>query len=224
MRDEATAELLWAPSAERDRESSFTRYREWLARERGLGFSGYSDCWEWSTTEIEEFWGSLWDFFQVQASRPYTAVLEERRMPGARWFPGAELNYAEHCFRHADASRPALFFHSEIRPPTALGWEDLGVQVASTASTLREMGVRRGDRVVAYLPNIPETVVAFLACASLGAIWSSCSPDFGTQSVTERFQQIEPKVLFAVDGYVYAGKALDRRDAIAELRRALPTL
>jgi acetoacetyl-CoA synthetase len=222
--DSEIPKLLWTPSPAQNRDSTFTRYLEWLARERGLRFTGYWDAWEWSTTEIEQFWGSLWDFFQLQAPRPYATVLEERRMPGARWFPGAELNYAEHAFRHAVPERPALFFRSEIRPLTALGWEDLRGQVASVADALREMGVERGDRVAAYLPNIPEAVVAFLACASLGAVWSSCSPDFGTQGVIERFRQIEPKVLVAADGYSYAGKALDRRDTIVELQRSLPTL
>ncbi len=145
-------------------------------------------------------------------------------MPGARWFGGATISYAEHAFRNASADRPAILFQSESEPLTQIGWSELEQQVAAIAAALRNMGVTRGDRVVAYLPNIPQAVVAFLACASLGAIWSSCSPDFGSSSVVDRFQQIEPKVLIAVDGYRYGGKAFDRRGTVAELQQALPTL
>jgi acetoacetyl-CoA synthetase len=216
--------LLWTPSDRWTRDSVFARYLQWLERERGLRFSTYREVWEWSTTEIEAFWESLWHFFEIRAHRPYTTVLEERKMPGARWFTGAELNYAEHAFRHASAERPALFHESEVRELGEVSWEELRKDVASVAAALREMGVGRGDRVVAYLPNVPEAVVAFLATASLGAIWSSCSPDFGTRSVVERFQQIEPKVLFAVDGYRYGGKDHPRLHVVDELREALPSL
>ena len=145
-------------------------------------------------------------------------------MPGAQWFSGAELNYAEHVFRNATSSRPALVFQSETKPLTEISWEELYQKVSTVAQALRAMGVQRGDRVVSYLPNIPEAAIAFLASASLGAIWSSCSPDFGTRSVIDRFQQIEPKILFAVDGYFYNGKAIDRRTTITELQQSLPTL
>ncbi|HEU4456651.1 MAG TPA: AMP-binding protein, partial [Longimicrobium sp.] len=177
-----------------------------MERERGIGFADYRAAWEWSTAEIEAFWASLWDFFQIRAARPYDAVLDGRTMPGARWFPGAALNYAEHALRHADAHGPAIIHQSELRPLAEIGWDELRRQVASVAAWLREMGVECGDRVAAYLPNIPEAVVAFLACASIGAVWSSCSPDFGAASVIDRFRQIEPKVLIAADGYAYAGK------------------
>jgi acetoacetyl-CoA synthetase len=169
----------------------------------------------------------LWQFFGVRATRPYDTVLESRRMPGARWFPGAELNYAEHALREGDVAQrnsPALVFQSETRPLTALARVELRAQVASVADALRELGVRRGDRVAALLPNIPEAVIAFLACASIGAVWSSCSPDFGTHGVLERFQQIEPVVLLASDGYVYNGRAHDRRAVVAELRDALTSV
>src|SRR5436305_6510847 len=145
-------------------------------------------------------------------------------MPGAQWFSGAELNYAEHVFRNATSSRPALVFQSETKPLTEISWEELYQKVSTVAQALRAMGVQRSDRVVSYLPNIPESAIAFLASASIGAIWSSCSPDFGTRSVIDRFQQIEPKVLFAVDGYFYNGKAIDRRATITELQQSLPTL
>jgi acetoacetyl-CoA synthetase len=222
MADEPTP--LWTPSAEQVRDSGFARWLAWLARERGLSFASYAEAWAWSTTDLEAFWGSLWDFFRIQSSAPYTAVLESRTMPGARWFPGARLNYAQHALRHADDGSPAIIFQSEIRPRTEIGWGELRAQVASVAAALREMGVEEGDRVAAYLPNVPEAVVAFLASASIGAVWTSCSPDFGAESVIERFRQVEPKVLIAVDGYAYAGKPHDRRAAVAELMDALPSL
>jgi acetoacetyl-CoA synthetase len=221
---ETSPNLLWTPSEEWTRSSTFARYLEWLARERGLRFSGYREVWEWSTRDIEKFWASVWDFFEIRASQPYRTVLEERTMPGAKWFTGAELNYAEHSFRHAMSDRPALYHQSEIRPLGEMSWAELHHAVASVAASLRAMGVGQGDRVAAYLPNVPEAVVAFLATASLGAVWSSCSPDFGARSVIERLQQIEPKVLIAVDGYRYAGKPHDRLAVVEELRRSLPTL
>ena len=220
----ADAPLLWTPSAGQARESGFARWLAWLARERGLAFAGYADAWAWSTTEIEAFWGSLWDFFGIHASAPYSTVLEARTMPGARWFPGARLNYAEHALRHGDDTHPALLFSSEIRPLTEIAWGELRRQVASVALALRGMGVAPGDRVAAYLPNIPEALVAFLACAAIGAVWSGCSPDFGAESVIERFRQIEPKVLVAADGYAYAGTPHDRRAVVARLMEALPSL
>jgi acetoacetyl-CoA synthetase len=195
---------LWEPSEEVKQQANATRYMQWLAREQGLTFQTYEELWQWSVTHVEDFWASLWNYFHIQASQPYSTVLVERTMPGARWFPGAALNYAEQVFRHATASRPAVLFQSERHPLTELSWEQLRHQVGQVAHALRALGVQRGDRVVSYMGNIPETLIAFLATASLGAIWSSCAPDFGTKSVIDRFKQIEPKVLFAVDGYQYA--------------------
>ncbi len=215
---------LWEPAEALQQQANITHYMHWLEREKGLRFSTREDVWHWSVTHLEDFWASLWEYFHIKASRPYTTVLTERKMPGATWFPGAELNYAEHVFRNMSTQHPALLFRSERHPLVEISWEELAQKVAAIASALRTMGVRRGDRVVAYMPNIPETVVAFLATASLGAIWSSCSPDFGTSSVIDRFKQIEPKVLFAVDGYQYNGKAFDRLPIVAELQQALPTL
>jgi len=197
---------------------------QWLKREKGLNFQTRDDLWQWSVDHLEDFWASLWEYFHIQASSPYSAVLLERKMPGAKWFSGATLNYAEHVFRNATSSRPALLFRSERHAMVEVSWSELQQKVASIAQSLRAMGVQRGDRVVAYMPNIPETLMAFLACASMGATWSSCSPDFGTNSVIDRFKQIEPKVLFAVDGYQYGGKTFDRRPIIAELQQSLPTL
>ncbi|MBE9545819.1 MAG: acetoacetate--CoA ligase, partial [Proteobacteria bacterium] len=216
--------LLWEPGQEVINRANMTQYMQWLASEKGLTFQDYNSLWQWSVTEIEEFWQSLWEFFDIQASKPFSGVLTERKMPGAEWFKGAELNYAEHVFRNRSADRPALIFKSEIQPLTELSWDELHQKVSSIAAALRSMGVRRGDRVVAYIPNIPQTVVAFLACASIGATWSSCSPDFGTRSVVDRFKQIEPKVLFAVDGYQYGGKSFDLRPAVGELQQSLASL
>jgi acetoacetyl-CoA synthetase len=218
------ARILWEPSAAFNQRTNFSRYLRWLEQQRGLRFSGYLDTWQWSTREIEAFWGSLWDFFEVRAQRPYDSVLPDRRMPGADWFPGARLNYAEHVFRNETADRPALLFSSERHHLEPTSWRELKRQVAAVAASLREMGVGPGDRVVAYLPNIPQAVVALLACACVGAVWSSCSPDFGAQGVVERFRQIEPRVLFAVDGYQYGGRALGRMPVVRELQAALPTL
>ncbi len=215
---------LWEPSEVVKQQANVTHYRQWLAREKGQSFETYEELWEWSVTHLEDFWASLWDYFHIQASQPYSTVLVERTMPGAQWFPGAELNYAEHVFRNETVSQPALLFQAERQPLTEVSWRELRQKVGLLANALRALGVQRGDRVVSCMPNIPETLMAFLATASLGAIWSSCSPDFGTESMIDRFQQIEPKVLFAVDGYQYGGKPLDRRALIAELQQRLPSL
>jgi acetoacetyl-CoA synthetase len=216
--------LLWEPSEEAKQHSNLRRFMQWLDREKSLHFETPDALWVWSVEKLEDFWAAIWDYFQIQSSKPYTAVLVERKMPGAQWFPGAELNYAQHVFRNMTGERPALIFQSETQPLTEISWEDLYWQVANVAATLRRLGVQRGDRVVSNLPNIPQSTIAFLATASLGAIWSSCSPDFGTRSVIDRFQQIEPKILFTVDGYHYSGKVIDRRAIISELQAALPTL
>ncbi len=218
------AHPLWEPSEALQQQANVTQYMQWLATEKNLHFHSRTELWEWSVTKIEDFWASIWEYFHVQASQPYTSVLVERKMPGAEWFPGARLNFAEHIFRNATTARPALLFRSERHALVEVSWAELSQKVGAVANALRALGVERGDRVVAYMPNIPETLIAFLACASIGAIWSSCSPDFGTSSVIDRFKQIEPKVLFAVDGYQYGGKRFDRRAIVAELQQALPTV
>jgi acetoacetyl-CoA synthase len=217
-------ELLWTPGEERQRRANITHYMQWLQQERDLHIETQAALWEWSVNNLEDFWSSIWSYTQVQASRPYSQVLTTRKMPGAEWFVGAELNYAEHVFRHATTSRPALLFRSETSPLREVSWQELQGKVGAVANALRAFGVHAGDRVAAYLPNSVEAVVAFLACASIGAIWSSCSPDFGTRSVVDRLQQIEPCVLFATDGYSYNGKLLERRAIVKELRQALPTV
>ncbi len=215
---------LWEPSEATRQQANITQYMRWLADTKGLHFATRNELWQWSVDSLEDFWASLWDYFSVQASTPYTNVLVERKMPGASWFTGAKLNYAQHVFRNASTERPALLFCSERHTLREVSWDELTAKVGSIAHALRALGVQRGDRVVAYMPNVPETLMAFLACASIGAIWSSCSPDFGTSTVIDRFKQIEPKVLFAVDGYQYGGKTFDRRTIVADLQRALPTV
>jgi acetoacetyl-CoA synthetase len=224
MTNTGAPRLLWEPPAAMRDGSNIGAYMAWLAASRGLRFASYDALWRWSVDELEAFWESLWQYFQIQSPTPYASVLSGREMPGARWFEGATLNYVEHIFRNASANNPAVLFQSERHQLTAISWAELEAQVASVAAALRAMGVGPGDRVVGYLPNIPQALVAFLAAASLGAIWSSCSPDFGSPSVADRFTQIEPKVLVAVDGYQYGGKPFDRRGAVAEIQAALPTL
>ncbi len=219
---------LWSPSPERIAGSRLNDYLQWLAREKQLSFSSYDACWEWSVSHLENFWESIWQYFDIKSSTPYTAVLNEHRMPGATWFDGARLNFAEQVFRfHTDdaaADAPAIISRSELRGLSQLSWRELRNQITAVANALRALGIGPGDRVVAYLPNIPETAIAFLACASIGAVWSSCSPDMGHASVLDRFRQIDPKLLLAVDGYRYGGRDFDRMDVVRTLREALPTL
>jgi acetoacetyl-CoA synthetase len=220
--------LLWEPSEEFKENANITRYMRWLESEKGLSFKGYSELWEWSVTEIEEFWASIWEYFEVRASKPYQKVLASREMPGgeAEWFVGAKLNYAEHVFRNAGdrLDEPAVMHQSELRPLGEITWRELEEKVGALAAGLKELGVTRGDRVAAHVPNVPETLIAFLACTSIGAIWSSTSPEFGFEAVVDRLTQIEPKVLFAVDGYRYGGKDYDVTDAVARLQEEMPSL
>jgi acetoacetyl-CoA synthetase len=213
---------LWTPSAERVERSTMTGFLRWLAEHRGLRLAGYDQAWRWSVDDLEGFWSAVWEFFEVGGPAPSPA-LAERRMPGARWFPDARLNHAELSLRRRD-QHPALLFANEAGELGTVTYAELRRRVAAAAAGLRRLGVAKGDRVVAYLPNVPETVVAMLATASIGAIWSSCAPEFGVSSVVDRFAQIEPKVLVAVDGYRYGGTWHDRRAALAEIRRRLPTL
>ena len=204
------------------------RYMNWLFIKKGLYFRDYDDLWDWSVTDLEDFWESIWQFFDVQSHTPYYQVVfkpSQQDMIGTTWFLGATLNYTEHIFRHKTPQRPAMLFASEQQPTArSMSWDVLEQQVASVAAFLRQQRVGVGDRVVAVLPNGPEAVIAFLATNAIGAVWSSCSPDFGTASVVDRFQQIEPKVLFAVDGYTYNGKRIDKVDSISSLCAQLPTL
>jgi acetoacetyl-CoA synthetase len=208
-------------------------YQNWLREQRGLNFKSYDELWRWSVTDLEAFWQSIWDCFGLYSPTAHSAALADNRMPGARWFPGAQVNYVQQVFRHVEmaqrAGLPAIVSHNEkslaaAQPARELSWPELQRQAASLALHLRAQGVQKGDRVVAYLPNIPEAMVAFLAVASLGAVWSICAPDMGTAAVLDRFRQIEPRVLIACDGVTYGGRDTDRREVVAEICAALPTL
>ncbi len=215
--------ILWQPSADMEEHTRIGRYVRWLAAERGLVFADYDELWRWSVSDLDAFWRSIWDHFQLDSSAPVGAALADGSMPGARWFPGVELNYAAHALR-SEPDGPALVARSQSRGRVELSMAELRDQVARCRAGLVRLGVRSGDRVAAYLPNVPETVVALLATASLGAIWSSCAPEFGTRSVVDRLRQIEPVVLLAVDGYRYGAKVIDRAAEVASIRAELPSL
>jgi acetoacetyl-CoA synthetase len=217
-------ELLWTPSAERVQRATITRFQEWVERSRGVRFADYQELWRWSVDDLQGFWSSIVSFCDVRFSSEPGSILGSRAMPGAEWFPGARLNYAEHIFRGKRDDDVAIRFASELRSLDAWTWGELRAHTASIASGLHALGVGEGDRVVAYMPNIPETVAAFLACASIGAVWSSAAPEFGARSVIDRFAQIEPKVMLAIDGYRYGGKEFDRRSAVREIAAAIPSL
>ncbi len=218
-------DVLWTPPADVRETTEIGRYLNWLRDERGRDLADYDALWRWSVDDLEGFWGSVWDFFGVRAHAPYERVLAARQMPGAEWFPGARLNYAEHALgTDEDADRVAVVARSQTREPIEVTFGELRDQVARARAGLRRLGVGPGDRVVAYLPNIPETLVAFLATASLGATWAACAPEFGARSVLARFGQIEPKVLLAIGGYTYRERLVDRRDQVAEIRAGLPTV
>ena len=203
-------------------------YQNWLRDKRGLSFATYNDLWRWSVTELDAFWQSIWDYFDFQSPTPHTAVLANNVMPGAKWFPGAQTNYAHQVLRHVqpahDAGFLAVISHNEKGLRREMTWPELRRQVAAMALHLQAQGVQPGDRVAAYLPNIPEAMVAFLATASVGGVWSICAPDMGTNAVLDRFKQIEPKVLIAVDGVSYGGRDFDRMGVVQELRDALPSV
>ena len=217
-----------APAAAAPYVPQIRLYQDWLARERGLPFADYDAMWRWSITDLDAFWQSIWDYFDLRSPTPHTAVLERNVMPGARWFPGAQFNYARQVFRHVEpahaAGFPALVSRNEKGVQRELSWPALRRQVASLALHLQAQGVRPGDRVAAYLPNIPETMVAFLAVVSIGGVWSICAPDMGTHAVLDRFRQIEPTVLIACDGVTYGGRDFDRREVVREMVDALPSV
>ncbi|WP_420390338.1 acetoacetate--CoA ligase [Marinobacter sp.] len=216
---------FWEPTSERKANARLSHYIQWLTeRSDNTAFSDYDSLWQWSVSDIESFWGSVWEYFEVESPEPYSSILGNRKMPGAKWFQGARVNYVKQVFRHAGSDRPAIAFEDEAGNRQHVSWSELEQQVASLASSLRAMGVVEGDRVAAFLPNRPETIVAFLACASVGAVWSVCSPDMGAISVLDRFRQIEPKVLIACDGYSYSGKIYDRSNVVKQIREQLPSL
>jgi len=216
--------VLWEPDAKTVRNARITRFMNWLAAERDLRFAGFDDLWQWSVTSPGDFWLAIWDYFEVLGDRGTGPALTGEVMPDVEWFPGATLNYARNALRTAmtDPGRTAIVFDSERARAGSLTYGELASETERVARGLRELGVRRGDRVAALLPNVPEAIIALLAAASLGAIWSSCSPDFGARSVIDRFAQIEPKVLITCDGYAYNGKQYSRAEMTAQVRQELP--
>lgn len=218
--------VLWTPSQERIDRSELKRFEAFLAARTGLRFESYMALWQWSIRELETFWDILWAFYDLPKSAPYDCVLKERKMPGGEWFPGAKLNLTDQLFRHVEAqpNKTAIISHSETFGRREITYAELEAQVASLADHLRDMGVGKGDRVVAVLPNCAESMVAFLATISLGAIWSLCAPDMGHVAVIDRFKQIAPKVLITQDNYVFAGKHVDRSAVITEIAAGLPSL
>ena len=221
-----TAKTLWTPSQERYDASTMAEFERWLADERGLIFADYNAMWRWSVDDLEGFWSAIWDFFDIQASVPPTRMLAKRQMPGMEWCPGARLNYAENILKHVtnNPKQAALIEQSETFGRSELSWQEFHDQVSSLAHHLRQMGVTQGDRVVAILPNGTASVIALMAAASLGAVWSLCAPDMGHVAILDRFKQIEPKVLIVQDGYVHAGKKIDRRPLINEIIAGLPSV
>ncbi len=217
-------QLLWEPGKERLENLNITAFTGWLGRTRKLEFGDYRSLQHWSVEHLEDFWEAIWEYFEIKSSSPYECVLRKREMPGAEWFPGAKLNYAEHIFRNRNAGDTALVYASEDSDLAAMSWGELTEKVAKLARWLRDRGIRPGDRVAAYLTNSPEAVIAMLATASAGGIWTACSPDLGTPSVLDRFAQLEPRFFFCVDGYRYGGKPYVRLDQIRTLLEGLPSV
>lgn len=220
----ATVNPSWEPDASAVEAATITDFARWAGARTGRDLSSYRDLWAWSIEDVGVFWTAIWEYFRVEASVSARAALGSRVMPGTQWFPGAELSYARHIFRDRADEDVALYHASEIRPLDTWTWKRLKSETAGIAASLKAAGVQQGDVVAAYLPNIPETVAAFLACASIGAVWTSAAPEFGTRAVLDRFAQVDPKVLLTVDGYRYGGKDFDRRQTIAALLDGLPSV
>ncbi|WP_327242306.1 AMP-binding protein [Streptomyces sp. NBC_01320] len=217
-------DLLWSPRGSTAESSNVAAFMRWLSTTRGLPFAGCTELWRWSTTDVPAFWSAVWEFYGLDAVSSYDEVLADLSMPGASWFPGARLNFAGQCFAHATDERPVLITVAEGGAPAQTSWQQLRSQAGTVAASLRDMGVGPGDRVAGYLPNTAHAVIALLAGATVGAVWTLCSPDFGTPSVLARLQQAQPSVLVAADGYCYGGKEFDRRPELAEIMDGLPTV
>ncbi|MFP3981936.1 MAG: acetoacetate--CoA ligase [Desulfobacterales bacterium] len=218
------SKLLWQPSAERIRQTRMYRFMTYVNKRYGLNIQTYPELYDWSVTQIPEFWAAVWDFVEVRASRPYEQVVDDlSKMPGAEWFAGARLNFAENLLRYRD-EQTALIFKGENQEPVYLTYAGLYDRVARVVESLKEMGIGPGDRVVGYMPNMAETIIAMLAAVSLGATWSSCSPDFGIKGVLDRFGQIEPRVLFAADGYFFKGKRVDSISRLEQIAKEIPSV
>jgi acetoacetyl-CoA synthetase len=220
-------DLCWTPDTARIGKSRMTHFMGWLRSERGVVCNDYETLWRWSVDHIAEFWAALWDYFDIISDARFEQVVSGDEMISTRWFSGARVNYAEHLLRHEAEAAPdevALHHSSEIRPFRTTTWSELGHAVRAVATRLRELGIRPGDRVVSYAPNVPETAVMMLATVSIGAVWSAAAPEFGVRTVVARFAQIRPKVIFAADGYSFGGKRHDRRPQIAQIIAGLPTI
>lgn len=217
-------DILWSPTPDFIKQSGLKKYQQWLGQEFGLNFKNYEELWKWSNSHFEDFWESLWAYFKIISHSDYNSVVDSYDMPGARWFNGATLNYSEHIFRQKTTERPALLFANEAGVKQEISWQELESQVASIQAFLRSKGIKKGDRVAGYVPNTPETIACFLAVNSLGAVWSCCSPDFGIQTVIDRFSLIEPKLFFTCDGYHYGGKRINRIEEAQQIADSIPSI
>jgi acetoacetyl-CoA synthetase len=215
---------LWTPTEENINNANITQFITWVNKRHDLALNNYADLWQWSVDEIEVFWEAIVQYLNIELDGEYDKVISSSKMPGVRWFEGTRINYTEQLFRQKQANSPALIFESELKEYSEISWDSLEEQVATIANFLRSQGVKQGDRVVAFMPNIPQTVVTFLAVASIGAVYSSCSPDFGAESVIERFKQIEPVFMIAVDGYRYNGKDHNKVATVEEIMNAIPDI
>lgn len=225
--DVREGELLWTPSQDFIDKANITAFLGWLEERKGLTFQDYNSLWRWSVDNLEEFWRAAWDYFQIVSDAPIQSVVSGDTMLDARWFAGSETNYAEHLLRHesrADSDEAAIVHLTERSPVRSISWTELGNSVRAVAQSLRDMGIKKGDYVVSYMPNVPETAIAMMATAAIGAVWSSASPDFGARTVVERFSQISPKLAFFTDGYVFGGQQFDRREEVAKIVQGLPSL
>ncbi|MCH8567940.1 MAG: acetoacetate--CoA ligase [Balneolales bacterium] len=216
--------LLWSPTEESKQKANLTKFLAWLKDEKKHSFRDYQSLWEWSVADTDAFWATLWEYFHIDSPVPYSAVTEGEEMPGIRWFPGARVNFAAHVFSMQQEKSPAIISKREGEKPVHISWDELREQTASIAAALREFGVKPGERVAAYVPNTPHAIIGMLASASIGAVWSACSPDFGADSVAERFTQIEPKVLITINGYSYNGKSHSRKAQVKRLLTELETV
>lgn len=220
----ALKDNVWYPTKDQASSSTIAGYQRWLEEKHGLSFENYDALWRWSITEVDAFWRSIWDFYDLRSSTPVSCALGKSAMPGAEWFPGTTINYADQVLRHVSPNKAAIHHQAENGTFTTVTWEELRDRVGALANSLQAIGIKTGDRVVGYLPNTPDTVIAFLACASIGATWSLCAPDMGAPTVLERFKQIKPKAIFTISGYDFNGSYRDRRDEVQALIDGLPTL
>lgn len=219
-----TGEVLWQPSQEWIENTNLYAFRQWLKETRNLEFGSLFEMRHWSVDHLEDFWAAIAEYFNVEFSTPPRAVLGKKEMPGTEWFPGARLNYAQHVLRREKSGEDAIYYAKENSEIQGVSWDEFAGNVRILATQLRKLGIKPGDRVAAYMTNIPEAAMALMATTAIGAVWSSCSPDFGTHSVLDRLKQIEPKVLFCVDGYHYKGKPFNRKDEVREIIRQLPSV